>query len=44
MEEVLLGGKPLWPSDLMLDKVEDTVVPDTVIGIGSVMDEVLLRG
>ena len=25
-------------------EVEDTVVPDTGIGIGSVMDEVLLRG
>ena len=24
--------------------MEDTVVPDTGIGIGSVMDEVLLRG
>ena len=36
MEEVLLAQR--------LDKVEDTVVPDTGIGIGSVIDEVLLRG
>ena len=36
------GGKTFVAQ--RLDKVEDTVVPDTGIGIGSVMDEVLPRG